>query len=129
MDALEERLGLPRGEPPNCKACITLTNHLAALMLLKSRKDVAGRSQPARRYKGPFASELSMDSLRQSPKPWPAFFTGERGGANRAAYSLPADTIMLLDRLEENLVFFLVRTFHLWGVHRMLSDDKLPLCP
>ena len=36
VDALEERLGLPRGEPPNCKACITLTNHLAALMLLKS---------------------------------------------------------------------------------------------
>ena len=66
-----------------------------------------------------------MDSLRQSPKPWPAFFTGDRNGANRAAYSLPADTTMLLDRLEENLVFYLVRTLHPRRLQEMCRDEKL----
>ena len=87
----------------SCKA------HSAYSTPLISRRDGAGGFQPTRRYKGPYVSELSMDSLRQSPKPWPAFFMGEHGGTSRAAYNLPADTTMLLDRLEENLVFFLVR--------------------
>ena len=68
-----------------------------------------------------------MDSLRQSPKPWPAFFTGDRSGASRAAYSLPADTTMLLDRLEENIVFFLVRNLYLWVVTKQPSDEEQPL--
>ena len=69
----------------------------------------AGNAQPTRRYKGPYVSELSMQSLSQAPKPWPAFFMGEKSASSRATYTLPADTTMLLDRIEENLVFFLVR--------------------
>lgn len=78
-------------------------------MPLTPRRDGTGGPQPTRRYKGPYVSELTMDSLRQSPKPWPAFFMGDKNGTSRAPYNLPADTTMLLDRLEENFVFFLVR--------------------
>lgn len=86
-----------------------VANLILHLRLLRPERDDVGGSQPTRRYKGPYVSELTMDSVRQSPKPWPAFFMGEHGGTSRAAYNLPADTTMLLDRLEENLVFYLVR--------------------
>jgi len=76
-----------------------------------SRNVCAGNAQPTRRYKGPYVSELSIQSLSQAPKPWPAFFMGEKSASSRATYTLPADTTMLLDRIEENLVFFLVRLF------------------
>ncbi len=89
----------------------------------------AGNAQPTRRYKGPYVSELSMQSLSQAPKPWPAFFMGEKSASSRATYTLPADTTMLLDRIEENLVFFLVRLFRFRksraGLMSDLSTDSL----
>ena len=113
VDALEDRLGLPRGKASCCRVCGYLTGSSCVRVILMPRRDGVGGSQSTRRYKGPYVSELSMDSLTQAPKPWPTFFMGDTGGASRGAYSLPADTTMLLDRLEENLVFFLVRKGHI----------------
>ena len=109
VDALEERLGLPRGMICLCKVCGFKSKLIAYPMPLMPCGNGAGGPQPTRRYKGPYVSEMTMDSLKQSPKPWPAFFMGDNKGTSRAPYNLPADTTMLLDRLEENLVFFLVR--------------------
>ena len=79
----------------------------------------AARAEPVRRYKGPYLSQLSLDVIEQPPKPWPDFLVGSSAANNQMAYNLPSHTSMLMDRLEENLVFFLVRAL-------MSSPNMLP---
>lgn len=47
-----------------------------------------------------------MEALRAPPRDWERFAHGGRLGE---AYSVPESMDMLLDRLAENAVFFLVR--------------------
>ena len=75
------------------------------------------------RYRGPYLHQLTLDHLRQQPKSWPDFFyaplrPAAAGGA--AAYNVPSHTLMLCERMEENLVHFLV------GLGQRMLQTDLP---
>jgi hypothetical protein len=71
-------------------------------------------AESAKRYKGPYIRDLSMESLRDPPTDWQYFLLGLDTGSSPAPYTLPSNMNMLLDRVEENAVFFLVRPGHRW---------------
>lgn len=59
-----------------------------------------------RRYQGPHVWDLPVDALRAAPVEWERFL---HGGSLQAAYNVPDSTAMLLERLDENVVTYLVR--------------------
>lgn len=59
-----------------------------------------------RRYHGPHVWDLPVDALRAAPVEWERFL---HGGSLQAAYNVPDSTTMLLERLDENVVTYLVR--------------------
>jgi hypothetical protein len=59
------------------------------------------------RYKGPYLSEVTVDDLKQEPRPWSVFFANGERGRLKDAYSLPRCVAALQNRAEENLVFYL----------------------
>lgn len=61
----------------------------------------------SRRYQGPHVWELPLDALKAAPVQWHCFM---HGGRLAQAYSVPASTTMLLDRLDENIATYLVCT-------------------
>ncbi|KAK9813247.1 hypothetical protein WJX72_011400 [[Myrmecia] bisecta] len=70
------------------------------------------QSNPGRRnytrYKGPFLEETRLDSLRAPPRPWPQFLHHGANSSVIVAYNVPEDVRMLCERLDENLVYYLV---------------------
>lgn len=58
------------------------------------------------RYQGPHVWELPVDALQAPAVSWERFL---HGGRLRHAYSIPASTDMLVDRLDQNVVTYLVR--------------------
>lgn len=69
---------------------------------------MAGLRQQYARYRGPFLHHLNTDNLRQAPKGWLEFACATRGEADGVAYNLPLHVAMLCERMEENIVFYLV---------------------
>ena len=65
--------------------------------------------QQYERYKGPFLYQLTAKHLQQLPRPWPEFMYSFTHGSGEMAYNVPAHTRMLWERMEENMVYFLVR--------------------
>ena len=59
-----------------------------------------------RRYQGPHVWDLPVDALRAAPVEWERFL---HGGSLQDAYNVPDSTAMLLERLDENVVTYLVR--------------------
>lgn len=57
-----------------------------------------------RRYQGPHVWELPVDALQAPAVSWERFL---HGGRLRHAYSIPASTDMLVDRLDQNVVTYL----------------------
>ena len=58
--------------------------------------------------------QLTTEHLQQLPRPWPEFMYASRTirtGSRELAYNVPAHSRMLWERMEENLVYFLVRSF------------------
>ena len=52
---------------------------------------------------------LTADDLAAPPRPWPAFLRGGSGGAWAAAYDVPPDLDALQERLQANVLYYLVR--------------------
>ena len=65
--------------------------------------------QQYERYKGPYLYQLTAEHLQQPPRPWPEFMYTFPSGSRESAYNVPAHTRMLWERMEENVVYFLVR--------------------
>ena len=58
-----------------------------------------------RRYKGPYLESLTRDSWKRPPKSWRHFFYGQ---SSEFMYNIPENTEHLQERMEENLVTYLV---------------------
>ena len=72
----------------------------------------AGSRLHYERYRGPYVDQLTLHHLLQQPKAWPDFFYAPprpQAANEAAAYNVPSHTLMLCERMEENLVHFLVR--------------------
>lgn len=58
-----------------------------------------------RHYQGPYLESLTKHSWKKPPKSWRHFFYGQ---SSELAYNVPEDTQHLQERMEENLVTYLV---------------------
>ena len=104
-EMLKQSLGVPGGG--HHAPC---TSPVPALRAIPSRWMIApaGNRQQYERYKGPYLSQLTAEHLQQQPRPWPEFIYASRTGARDMAYNVPSHTRMLWERMEENMVYFLV---------------------
>lgn len=58
-----------------------------------------------KRYKGPYLESIPRDAWKQPPKSWRHFFYGQ---TSDAVYNVPEDAQHLQERMEENVVTYLV---------------------
>ena len=58
-----------------------------------------------KRYKGPYLEHLSRDAWKKPPKSWRHFFYGQ---TSEAVYNVPENSEHMQERMEENLVTYLV---------------------
>lgn len=58
-----------------------------------------------KRYKGPYLEHLSRDAWKTPPKSWRHFFYGQ---TSEAVYNVPENSEHMQERIEENLVTYLV---------------------
>lgn len=84
------------------------TDHVMGLLELQrlSRRKESARSR-YRRYKGPFIEQITLDDLQKKPVDWRHFFNNPQ--VSQPSYSVPGSVDCLLERLEENSVYYLVR--------------------
>lgn len=61
-----------------------------------------------KRFRGPHLDQLPHDSWRNPPKSWRHFLYGS---VAQFAYNVPEDTDHLQERMEENIVTYVVRVF------------------
>lgn len=88
-----------------------------------------GVRQQYARYKGPYFHQLTPEHLRQPPKAWLEFLCASKRGSDGVAYNLPLHISMLCERMEENMIFYLVRS-HLPGEGSTSKrpHTETPLC-
>lgn len=61
------------------------------------------------RYQGPYLHQLTVDDLRKTKPTWQQFFyNGTSAAGWQDAYNVPEHLGMLQERMEENLVYYLV---------------------
>jgi hypothetical protein len=72
-------------------------------------------SRQGYRYRGPYLEQLTLEAFRRDPRPWRDFF-GVGAARDRHwrrsladSYNVPDHLTHLKQRLEENIVYFLVR--------------------
>ena len=80
-----------------------------------------------RRYRP--LEELSLADGRAAPRPWPDFWRGGAGRPWSAAYSVPESLALLLPRLEENLVYYLVRQSSVSSLSSKQSNNLARMPP
>ncbi|KAG7674060.1 hypothetical protein NADE_004252 [Nannochloris sp. 'desiccata'] len=101
----------------------------AASLLNSSNRNAGGQAAPPaqhrrrryQRYKGPFLEQLSVDDLKNDPRPWSQFsgipsITAPAGGgggggggiirSSLQGYTFPASLDLLCERIEENAAFY-----------------------
>ena len=61
--------------------------------------------QQYQRFRGPFLEELGLADLQAQPRPWQLLLGRS---AAQTAYNMPDSAAMLQERLEDNVVTFLV---------------------
>ena len=69
---------------------------------------------------------LSLEDLTAPPRPWPMFLRGGTGGMWSAAYDVPADLDALQERLEANVLYYLVRRHLLPSGPGLRADALAP---
>lgn len=73
--------------------------------------------------------QLTADDFRAAPREWPDFWRGAVTQPWTAAYNLPESLLALQRRLEENLVYYLVRFgFSLIREITSLHQEQDELC-
>lgn len=83
------------------------TEHEMGLRQLEkySRRRLSVRKR-YRRYKGPFIEYLTVEDLKKGVKDWREFL--HTRNARQDSYSVPGSLDALMERLEENIVYYLV---------------------
>ena len=78
---------------------------------MQQRSQPQGRTQQ-KRYQGPYIHQLTLQDLRRQPQDWQQFVGVESHAGPcsswAASFNVPEHLTMLAERLEENLVHFLV---------------------
>lgn len=96
----------------------------------KQTSSVQQRSRPQsrsqhRRYQGPYIHQLTLQDLRRQPQDWQHFIGMESHSGPctswAASFNVPEHVNMLAERLEENLIHFLVSTLSANACHELLS--------
>ena len=62
--------------------------------------------QRYQRYKGPFLEQLGLADLQAQPRPWRLLLSAS--AAHSVCFNVPESAVMLQERVEENLVVYLV---------------------
>lgn len=74
--------------------------------------DAAERTRRPRayqRYRGPYLDQLTVEDIKRPAAPWKQFFYNGEHGKWSESYNVPEDLAMLQERMEENVVGYMVR--------------------